>query len=136
MKEYSLNLDLNCKVYELTVGEMQRVEILKALYRNAEILILDEPTAVLTPQETKELFLILKDLSAKGSTIIFISHKLKEVLAVSDIVTVMRNGKVTGTVDTKNTNEKEIARLMIGREVVFRVKKSKAHIGEIVFTVL
>jgi simple sugar transport system ATP-binding protein len=105
------------------VGTQQRVEILKTLYRGAELLILDEPTAVLTPQETVELFEILKTLKKQGKSIIFITHKLEEVMAISDQVTVMRLGKVTMTKATKDTNIAEIARSMVGREVFLNIKR-------------
>lgn len=134
-EQYSLTVDLQAKVYELSVGEMQRVEILKALYRGAGVFILDEPTAVLTPQETGELFRILRGLAEQGRAIIFITHKLKEVLAVSDRVTVMRNGVVTGVVETENTDEHELARLMVGRDVVLRVEKAPARAGDEVLKV-
>lgn len=127
LQQYSLKVALNKRVYELSVGEMQRVEILKALYRGAEILILDEPTAVLTPQETIDLFSILSSLSEKGHTIIFITHKLKEVLLISNRVTVMRRGKVTGVVNTAETNEHQLAYLMVGREVVLEIPKKPAN---------
>jgi simple sugar transport system ATP-binding protein len=132
LQQYSLNVDLSKKVYELSVGEMQRVEILKTLYRGAEILILDEPTAVLTPQETIDLFEILTSLADQGHTIIFITHKLKEVLSISNRVTVMRRGKVTGVLTTTETNEHELAYLMVGREVVLQVLKSPAKVQETV----
>lgn len=135
LKQYSLNIDLNKRVYELSVGEMQRVEILKTLYRGAEILILDEPTAVLTPQEIVDLFNILKELTNQGHTIIFITHKLKEVLSISHQVTVMRRGLVTGVLDTKNTDENELAYLMVGREVVLQVEKKPAIIHDTVLEV-
>jgi general nucleoside transport system ATP-binding protein len=132
IQKYFLAVDLHKKVYELSVGEMQRVEILKALYRGAEILILDEPTAVLTPQDTRELFKILQGMKQRGQTIIFITHKLKEVLAITERVTVMQHGVVTGVLQTKDTSEQQLACLMVGREVVLRIKKSKAHIqGEV-----
>jgi general nucleoside transport system ATP-binding protein len=123
-QKYGLTVDPRARIYELSVGQMQRVEIIKALYRHAEILILDEPTAVLTPQETRELFKIIQTLAEQGRTIIFISHKLKEVRAISQRVTVMRQGKVTGRVNTSETNEAELARLMVGRDVVLQVKRT------------
>jgi len=122
-KGYGLIVDVDAKIEDIPVGMQQRVEILKTLYRGAEILILDEPTAVLTPQETEELFEILRKLREDGKTIIFITHKLNEVMAVTDRVTVMRQGKVTGNLITKETNPREIARLMVGREVLLRVEK-------------
>ncbi|MEN6572340.1 MAG: ABC transporter ATP-binding protein [Anaerolineaceae bacterium] len=135
IQQYALKIDLNRHVYELSVGEMQRVEILKTLYRGAEILIMDEPTAVLTPQEVLELFKILGNLTAQGRSVIFITHKLKEVLAVANRVTVMRNGKVTGELIAKNTNENELACLMVGREVILRIEKSPASVKETVLQV-
>lgn len=128
-------IDLYSKVENLSVGEAQRVEILKLLYRNAEVLILDEPTAVLAPQEVEELFLVLRKLSSQGKTIIFISHKLNEVLEISDRVSVMRRGKLVDTLETKKTNKYELARLMVGREVFLKVNKDKAKRGEEIFRV-
>jgi ABC-type uncharacterized transport system ATPase subunit len=126
-KKYGLALDPDARVGDLPVGLQQRVEIVKVLYRGARILILDEPTGVLTPQETQELFGVLRDLLETGKTIIFISHKLKEVLEISDRITVMRRGKVVGHLVTKDTSEQEIARLMVGRDVLLRVDKSVAR---------
>ena len=120
---------------DLPVGLQQRAEILKVLYRGASILILDEPTAVLTPQETDDLFEVLRSLKQQGKTIIFITHKLREVLAISDRVTVMRRGKVVGELITKETNQPEIARMMVGREVLLRVDKAPAHPGEVALRV-
>jgi simple sugar transport system ATP-binding protein len=108
------------------VGQQQRVELLKALYRNAELLILDEPTAVLTPQEVQELFGILRRMKEQGKTIIIITHKLEEVLAISDEVTVMRDGKSVGNVKTSETTTKDLARMIVGRDVLLRVEKSDA----------
>lgn len=132
---YGLAVDPQARVRELSVGIMQRVEIVKALYRGADILILDEPTAVLTPQETRELFTVLKTLSDQGKTIIFITHKLKEVMTVSKRVTVMRDGRVSGELETARTEEHELARLMVGRDVVLRVEKPPAQPGEPVLSV-
>jgi ABC-type uncharacterized transport system ATPase subunit len=112
------------------VGQQQRVELLKALYRHARLLILDEPTAVLTPQEVEEFFAILRGMREQGKTIVIITHKLSEVLAISDEVTVMRDGKVVGRVQTRETNAAELARLMVGREVLLRVEKPTARSGE------
>jgi simple sugar transport system ATP-binding protein len=123
MAQFNFDIDLDKMVYELSVGEMQRVEIIKALHRGCEILILDEPTAVLTPSETESLFSVMRKLVEMGKTIIFISHKLKEVLAVSDYITVMRQGRVSGNVRTVDTCEVELARMMVGRDVVLRVKR-------------
>lgn len=114
---YGLSLKPNAKIWELSMGEQQRVEILKALYRQAKILILDEPTAVLTPAEAEGLIAILRTLAAQGTTIIFISHKLNEVLAVCDRVTVLRDGKTVGTVDIANCDTNHLAEMMVGREV-------------------
>ena len=133
--QYKLKVDPAAKVETLSVGIEQRIEIIKVLYRGAEIMILDEPTAVLTPQEVDELFEILRSLKEQGKTIIFITHKLREVMAVSDTVTVMRRGKVVGTVATKNTTRQEIATMMVGRQVLFRVERTPAAPGEIVLEV-
>ena len=121
---YSFQLDLDAKVYQLSIGQMQRVEIVKALYRGAKILILDEPTAVLTPQEVDELILIMKRLKDQGCSIIMITHKLKEVMASTDAITIMRKGVVTGAVETARTNERELANLMVGREVNLKIPKA------------
>jgi len=123
--QYGLQVNPDAKVDDLSVGEEQRVEILKTLYRGAKILILDEPTAVLTPQETEEFFHILRALRDQGKTIIIITHKLAEVLAISEKVTVMRLGKVVGEVETKKTSAEELAKLMVGREVLLRVDKEQ-----------
>ncbi len=133
--QYGLKVDPSAKVETLSVGIEQRIEIIKVLYRGAEILILDEPTAVLAPQEVEELFDILRSLRDQGKTIIFITHKLQEVMEISDMVTVMRRGKVVGTVATKDTSRNEIATLMVGRQVLFRVDRGKANPGEIVLQV-
>jgi len=134
-KRYGLALDPDARMGDLPVGLQQRAEIVKVLYRGANILILDEPTGVLTPQESKELFAVLRDLVKGGKTIIFISHKLKEVLEISDRITVMRRGKVVGHLTTKDTNEEEIATLMVGREVLLRVDKKPAKPGAVAFKV-
>ena len=123
-------VDPDAKIEDITVGQQQRVEILKALYRRADVLILDEPTAVLTPQEAGELFGILAGLKREGMSIIFISHKLNEVLEIADRVTVLRRGKVVETLPTAGATEEQLARLMVGREVLLRVDKSKADVGE------
>jgi general nucleoside transport system ATP-binding protein len=129
-EEFKLEVDPNAVVENLSVGQQQRVELLKALYRNARLLILDEPTAVLTPQEVDEFFVILRRMREQGKTIVIITHKLSEVLAISDEVTVMRDGKVVGNLRTKDTNAAELARLMVGREVLLRVEKPPAKVGE------
>lgn len=121
--EFKLSVDPNATIETLSVGQQQRVELLKALYRHAQLLILDEPTAVLTPQEVEEFFVILRRMREQGKTIVIITHKLSEVLAISDDVTVMRDGKVVGEVKTSETNAAELARLMVGREVLLRVEK-------------
>lgn len=133
--EFKLTVDPNATIENLSVGQQQRVELLKALYRHAEILILDEPTAVLTPQEVDEFFVILRRMREQGKTIVIITHKLSEVLAISDNVTVMRDGKVVGNVKTSETNDAELARLMVGREVLLRVEKSDAKAGAAVLNV-
>ncbi len=134
-KKFGLFVDPDAIIEDLPVGIQQRVEIIKVLYRGAEILILDEPTAVLTPQETEELFEILRALKAQGKTVIFITHKLHEVMAITDSVTVMRLGKVTGVVKTSDTNPRELARMMVGRDVLLRVEKGSAKIGKEIFRV-
>jgi len=127
---YGLPVDPQAMVWQLSVGEQQRVEILKALYRGAALLILDEPTAVLTPQEVKEFFVTLRRMASEGHALIFISHKLHEVLSISDRVTVLRAGKVVKTVKTAETNREELARLMVGREVLLRVNRPTVPLGE------
>lgn len=123
-----LKLGVNPRAYieDLSVGQQQRVELLKALYRNAEMLILDEPTAVLSPQEVEEFFAILRRMKEQGKTIIIITHKLDEVLAISDEVTVMRDGKTVGHVNTAETSAKDLARMIVGRDVLLRVEKTDA----------
>ena len=128
-EENKLAVDPHAVVETLSVGQQQRVELLKALYRNAQLLILDEPTAVLTPQEVEEFFAILQGMREQGKTIVIITHKLAEVLAISDEVTVMRDGKMVGRVQTRDTTAAELARLMVGREVLLRVEKSAADPG-------
>jgi ABC-type uncharacterized transport system ATPase subunit len=127
---FNFAIDPDAKVESITVGQQQRVEILKALYRGAEMLILDEPTAVLTPQEADELFGILKTLQREGLSIIFISHKLREVLEIADRVTVLRRGKKIDTVPREGATQDTLARLMVGREVLLRVEKTAAEAGE------
>jgi simple sugar transport system ATP-binding protein len=127
--EFKLSVDPNVTIESLSVGQQQRVELLKALYRHAQLLILDEPTAVLTPQEVEEFFAILRRMREQGKTIIIITHKLSEVLAISDNVTVMRDGRVVGELKTSETNAAELARLMVGREVLLRVEKHEGKPG-------
>src|ERR1041385_8309880 len=129
-EEFKLAVNPNATIEHLSVGQQQRVELLKALFRHAKLLILDEPTAVLTPLEVEEFFTILRRMREQGKTVIIITHKLSEVLAISDEVTVMRDGKVVGRVQTKDTNAAELARLMVGREVLLRVEKPEPKLGE------
>jgi len=129
-KSMGFKIDPKAKIENISVGIQQRVEIIKVLYRGAEILVMDEPTAVLTPQEVEELFGILKSLKKQGKTIIFITHKLNEVKALSDRVTVMRRGKVVGVKYTKDTNQEEIASMMVGRKVIFDIKKKPLNLGK------
>ena len=129
-ERYGLAVEPDARVDRITVGQQQRVEILKALYRGAEILILDEPTAVLTPQEAQELFEIIRALKSQGKSIIFISHKLNEVLEIADRITTLRRGKVVATIDAEGATEEGLARMMVGREVLLRVDKKQAKPGE------
>lgn len=134
-KQYGLNVDPNAKIENISVGMQQRVEILKMLYRDADVLILDEPTAVLTPQEIDELIKIMKNLINEGKSIIIITHKLKEIKAAADRCTVIRRGRYIGTVDVKTTSEAEMAKMMVGREVSFKVNKKPAKPGEVVLDI-
>jgi len=133
--ELRLNINPEAYIEDLSVGQQQRVELLKALYRNAELLILDEPTAVLSPQEVEEFFGILRRMKAQGKTVIIITHKLDEVLAISDEVTVMRDGKSVGNVKTSETDAKGLARMIVGRDVLLRVEKEDAEVGNTVLSV-
>ena len=135
-RERGLNVDPQALISTLSVGEQQRVEILKALYHGAELLILDEPTAVLTPQETGQLLSLLHTLAGHGMTIIFITHKLEEVMQVSDRVTVLRDGKVVATVNTKETNPRHLAHMMVGRDVLMELPRKPAKSGEPVLEVI
>ncbi|MFP4979310.1 ABC transporter ATP-binding protein [Paenibacillus sp. CN-4] len=134
-RKYNLAVNPKAKVEDLTVGMKQKVEILKALLRGAEILILDEPTAVLTPQETEELFRELKQLKEQGHTIVFISHKLKEVKAICDRITILRAGRSEGVFEVKDVTEQEISRLMVGRDVVLKYDKTGRDFGEPILSV-
>ncbi len=134
-EQYGLAVDPAALVSSITVGQEQRVEILKALYRGADVLILDEPTAVLTPQEAGELFGIIRSLKADGKSIIFISHKLKEVLEIADRITVLRRGKKIETVPREGATQESLARAMVGREVLLRVDKPAAQPGDVLLTV-
>jgi len=134
-KLYGLNVDPNAKIEDISVGMQQRAEILKTLYRGAEILIFDEPTASLTPQEIKELMLIMRKLIEEGKSIIIITHKLQEIMDVSDRVTIIRKGKGIGTVTTSETNPEELATLMVGRQVTFKTEKGPSHPTEEVLKV-
>ncbi len=134
-EKYALHIDPLAKVEDITVGMQQRVEILKALYRGAEILILDEPTAVLTPQEIKELIQIIRNLTKEGKSIILITHKLKEIKEAADFCTIIRRGKYIDTVDVGKSTEDDLAAMMVGREVNFKVDKNEMKAGEIVLKV-
>ena len=134
-EQYGLKVDLDAKVEDITVGMQQRVEILKMLYRDNEVLIFDEPTAVLTPQEIEELMQIMKGLAREGKSILFISHKLNEIMEVSDRVTVLRKGRFIGTVNTSETNPVELSRMMVGHDVQLVVDKAPAKPGKTVLSV-
>src|SRR4029078_12097635 len=129
-KTFSFAVDPHARIQDITVGQQQRVEIMKALYRNADLVILDEPTAVLTPQEAAELFEILKTLTREGISIIFITHKLNEVLEIADRITVLRRGKKVETIPREGATEAGLARAMVGREVLLRVDKNPASPGD------
>ena len=133
--QYGMDIQMSKKINQISVGEAQRVEIIKILTRGADVIILDEPTAVLTPQETRRLFEILENLRKDGKSIVFISHKLNEVMEISDRITVMRQGCFIGTVDKQDTSPSDLARMMIGREVFLDIKKEKADIGDVVLEV-
>jgi general nucleoside transport system ATP-binding protein len=133
--QYGLVVDPTARVDDITVGQQQRVEILKALYRGADILILDEPTAVLTPQEAHELFEVINSLKADGKSIIFITHKLNEVLEIADRITVLRRGKTIETVPLEGATEASLARAMVGRDVLLRVEKTPAQPGDVILSV-
>jgi len=134
-ERYHLKVDPDAKIEDITVGMQQRVEILKMLYRDNEVLIFDEPTAVLTPQEIDELMKIMKELSAEGKSILFITHKLNEIKAVADRCTVLRKGRCIGTVDVASTSKEEMSEMMVGRKVSFAVEKDEARPGEVALEV-
>ena len=134
-RRYGLVVEPDAYVEDISVGHQQRVEIVKALYRGADILILDEPTAVLTPQEAEDLFQVMRSLVAQGKSIIFITHKLKEVLAVADRISVLRQGRLVGTVQPETATEESLAAMMVGREVLLRVEKEEAKPGPVVLNV-
>ena len=134
-EKYGLRVDVDAKIEDISVGMQQRVEILKMLYRDNEILIFDEPTAVLTPQEIDELMEIMRGFAREGKSILFITHKLNEIMAVADRVTVLRKGKYIGTVNTKDTNKQELSNMMVGRPVQLQIDKTEAHPGEVVLKV-
>lgn len=133
--KYGLHVDPDARIEDITVGMQQRTEILKMLYRDNEILIFDEPTAVLTPQEIEELMQIMKNLVKEGKSILFISHKLNEIMEVADRCTVLRKGKYVGTVDVKNSSKEELSRMMVGRDVDFTVHKKALAPGEVILDV-
>ena len=132
--EFGLAVDPDAKVEDIGVGTQQRVEILRALFRGAKVLVLDEPTAVLTPQEAQDLFVVLRRLTEQGTSVVFISHKLNEVLDIADRVTVLRRGKMIDTVPTEGATERSLAGLMVGREVLLRVDKPEQTLGEPLLT--
>ncbi len=134
-KRYNLNVDLDARVEDISVGMQQRTEILKMLYRDNEILIFDEPTAVLTPQEIDELMEIMRGFAKEGKSILFITHKLNEIMAVSDRVSVLRKGKYIGTVNTRDTTKQELSNMMVGRPVQLEVQKAPAQPGEVILDV-
>lgn len=134
-EKYGLNVDLDAKIEDISVGMQQRTEILKMLYRDNEILIFDEPTAVLTPQEIEELMVIMKNLAKEGKSILFISHKLNEIMEVSDRVSILRKGKYIGTVNTSETNKQELSNMMVGRPVQLEVVKDDAKPTDVILDI-
>ena len=132
---YKMDIQPNKRINQISIGEAQRVEIIKTLYRGANILILDEPTAVLTPQETKKFFEILNNLKNDGKSVVFISHKLNEIMEISDRITVMRQSKFVETVNKSETSISGLAKLMVGREVFLNIEKKQSDIGDIVLKV-
>lgn len=133
-EQYGLNVEPDARIEDISVGMQQRVEILKMLYRNAEVLIFDEPTAVLTPQEIQDLLKIMRNLIDEGKSIILITHKLREIKAIADRCTVIRRGKYVGTVDVKDTDEARMAEMMVGRQVSFKVEKSAREPGDVILS--
>lgn len=135
-EQYGLHVDPDAKIWQLSVGEHQRVEILKMLYRGADVLIMDEPTAVLAPSEIAELFNTLRSMTKQGKSIVFISHKLQEVMEISDRVTVLQKGKVTSSgINTRDVTRADLAQLMVGRKVIFRIEKKEVQAGNVVLDV-
>ena len=134
-QRYGLSVDPNARVGDLSVGAQQRVELIKALYRNADILILDEPTAVLTPGEVEHFFSVVRTLVEQGKSVVFITHKLKEVLAVADTIAVLRQGRIVGTADPRSATEASLASLMVGRDVVFQIDKAPAAPTDVVLDI-
>ena len=134
-KKYGLAVDPYARVSTLTVGQQQRVEIIKALYKKCDLLVLDEPTAVLTPQETRELFVAIRNLIAEDKAVIFISHKLNEVMEISKVITILHLGKVVGTVNASETNALQLASMMVGKEISFEVDKAPQKLGEVMLEV-
>ncbi|WP_300459322.1 ABC transporter ATP-binding protein [Desulfobacula sp.] len=134
-KQFDFHMDTEKKVWQLSAGEQQRVEIIKALLNGADLLILDEPTSVLTPLEIKELIAIMREMKAKGHMIIFISHKLDEIMDICDRVVVLQKGKIAGSADTRNTDKKALARMMVGRDVVFNINRERLTRGERVLSI-
>src|SRR5689334_24386459 len=134
-ERFGLAVDPRARIESISVGQQQRVEILKALYRGADILILDEPTAVLTPQEAEELFTVIESLKTQGKSVVFISHKLNEVLAIADRISVLRRGQLVETRPKGDATEEDLARAMVGRDVLLRVEKKAPQVGEPLLTV-
>ncbi len=133
--DFNLHIDPSKKIEDLSVGENQRVEIIKVLYRGANILILDEPTAVLTPKEVEDFFKVIKSLIAQGKTVIIITHKLDEIMEISDRITIIKHGETVDTINTKDTSPKEIARMMVGRDVLLQAEKKVAQTGKVILDV-
>ena len=134
-RRFGLKINPRERIWQLSAGEQQRVEIVKALVKGADLLILDEPTSVLTPQETEELFAILRRMAAEGHSVIFISHKLEEILSICRRVLGLRKGEVAGRAETKNVDKRELARMMVGREIIFRIERPHLEQGEMVLDV-